>query len=226
MLHATFFKCNKQSPTPNQPLASRRLRSCAPRAQSAGSPLLIPYEAVEANEAYSVRLYTPCIVARTCYERRDEGFLRLGKYFDDAKLPQTQPVVMTYPDEASQPPHTPLPFTAEDFAERVCAPRRAARQWSYTSDPGRCGTLAYTLLLQESSLTCYYARRSQDPPAPSDEEVWLDAAGGELLAVLRLPGSATQQACDAGRRRLLDAVTRGRLQACGLLQCLDVGVQE
>ena len=101
MLHATSFGCNNQTPTRNQPQASRRLRSCAARAQSAGSPLLIPYEAVEANEAYSIRLYAPRIVARTRYERRDEGFLRLGKYFDAAKLPQTQPIMMTYPDEAS-----------------------------------------------------------------------------------------------------------------------------
>ena len=56
----------------------------------------------------------------------------------------------------------------------------------------------------------------QDPPPPADNEVWLDAAGGELLAVLRLPGSATAQACGAARRRLLDALTKGR-QCAGCL---------
>lgn len=66
----------------------------------------------------------------------------------------------------------------------------------------------------ESSLRMPCACNSgQDPPPPTDNEVWLDAAGGELLAVLRLPGSATQQACGAARRRLVDALTKGRLCA-------------
>lgn len=61
----------------------------------------IPYEVVETNPVYSIRLYGPRIVARTRYERRDEGFLRLGRYFDDNRLQETQPIIMRYSVEAS-----------------------------------------------------------------------------------------------------------------------------
>jgi len=115
--------------------ASSRCRSSAPRSQGAGSSLLVPYEAVEVNEVYSIRLYSPRIVARTHYERRDEGFIRLGKYFDDAKLPQTQPILMTYPDEAKAPPCSTalLPLKAPQ-SHQTLALGRETRRWSCTSD--------------------------------------------------------------------------------------------
>lgn len=54
-------------------------------------------------------------------------------------------------------------------------------------------------------------------PQPSDKEVWLDVAGGGLVAVLRLPGSATQAACEAARQRLAHALAKG-------LVCLHQGL--
>ncbi|KAK9833304.1 hypothetical protein WJX81_004791 [Elliptochloris bilobata] len=127
--------------------------------------LFTPYEVIEVNQTYSVRLYVPRIVARTFYERRDEGFLRLGRYFDESNLQQAQPIVMRYPAEGSK--------TMELYVDSAKAPQ------------------------------------------PTNEEVWLDVAGGELVAVLSLPGSATQAACEAARQRLADALARdGRNGAC------------
>ena len=73
---------------------------CRAAAGERSGVLLTPYELVEARDAYSIRLYTPHVVARTRYERRDEGFLRLGNYFDENKLQQAQPIVMRYPLQA------------------------------------------------------------------------------------------------------------------------------
>ena len=80
----------------------KRSASARCRAAAGGQPgvLLTPYELVEARDTYSIRLYAPHIVARTRYERRDEGFLRLGSYFDENKLQQAQPIVMRYPLQA------------------------------------------------------------------------------------------------------------------------------
>lgn len=83
---------------------SRCKRSARARCRAAAGEqpgvLFTPYELVEARDTYSIRLVAPHVVARTRYERRDEGFLRLGSYFDENKLRQTQPIVMRYPLQA------------------------------------------------------------------------------------------------------------------------------
>lgn len=84
------------------PPVYRRSAPARCRAAAGEQPgvLFTPYELVEERDTYSIRLYRPHIVARTRYERRDEGFLRLGRYFDEKGLPPAQPIVMRYPLQA------------------------------------------------------------------------------------------------------------------------------
>ena len=123
------------------------------RAAAGGQPgvLLTPYELIETKNTYSIRLYTPHIVARTRYERRDEGFLRLGRYFDENRLQQTQPIVMRYPLQARSccccavrqccMPQQHCHVCTHCTWPNRCHTSRAARPWSCTSEALRCFTL-------------------------------------------------------------------------------------
>lgn len=58
---------------------------------------IIPYQVVKRSDKYDLRLYSPYIVAKCSYLRRDEGFLSLGSYLTPNKMKETQPVVMNHP---------------------------------------------------------------------------------------------------------------------------------
>lgn len=66
--------------------------------------VLVPYTPVSKQDGFDLRLLTPHKVARTVYERRNEGFLTLGNYLSGdnssgTRFIETQPVVMTYHPE-------------------------------------------------------------------------------------------------------------------------------
>lgn len=65
-------------------------------------------------------------------------------------------------------------------------------------------------------------------PAPTNPAVALSVAGGEMVAVQRFDGSATQQACERARQKLLVAVGRaglrlGELEAAGTFRLAQYG---
>eukprot|EP00884_Botryococcus_braunii_P000055 jgi/Botrbrau1/1004/Bobra.114_1s0042.1 len=63
--------------------------------------VFVPYTVVAKKDEYSLRLLEAHTAAVTEYERRDEGFLSLGAYFDGGNeeallLAESQPVIMSY----------------------------------------------------------------------------------------------------------------------------------
>ena len=60
-------------------------------------------------------------------------------------------------------------------------------------------------------------------PQPTDPRLSLEAAGGEIIAVLRFEGSATREATEAAVARLRQALTAGlhhtRHQSLSMLAC-------
>ena len=60
-----------------------------------------PYTVISKGKGYDLRLFEATTVVRMQYERRDEGYIGLGAYFDGAnsagvRLRESQPVVMRF----------------------------------------------------------------------------------------------------------------------------------
>ena len=67
-----------------------------------------------------------------------------------------------------------------------------------------------------------------DLPAPTDPDVALGIAGGEVIAAVRFEGNATQEACEAARQRLLaalaaDGLALGEAEAGGEFRLAQYG---
>ncbi|CAL8465489.1 g5025 [Coccomyxa elongata] len=79
-----------------------RRHQCALCAQQLGSNTIFPPYTVVSNQTkYDLRFFDAYPVIRMPYERRDEGYIGLGAYFDGdnsegVRLRQTQPVVMRF----------------------------------------------------------------------------------------------------------------------------------
>ena len=132
---------------------------CRAAAGEQSGVLFTPYELVEARDTYSIRLYAAHIVARTRYERRDEGFLRLGRYFDENenKLQQTQPIVMRYPLQARSwccsraVGNAAYQYYAHSTINRVVL--RGTRLWSCTLGMRKCVLLSFPVLATSTGAT-------------------------------------------------------------------------
>jgi hypothetical protein len=84
--------------TPQQQRPATTLRSPRLPVQAA---VIIPYQIVQNNPQYSLRLYSPYTVAEVVYQRRDEGFEVLGSYMAgnnaaSQRMKESQPVLMCY----------------------------------------------------------------------------------------------------------------------------------
>ena len=125
---------------------------------------IVPYTPIQKNSKYDLRLIKVHKVAVTKYERRDEGFERLGTYMAAWRCRETQPVVMTYHPDGTKTMQVYL------------VPREAEADGEAETNDGSGGG------------------------------VWLDAAGGELIAAARFEGNATKEACYSVRDSLVAAL--------------------
>lgn len=67
----------------------------------------VPYTPIQKGDVYDLRLLQPHTVISTLYQRRDEGFLKLGSYMSgnnaaECRCVETQPVVMTFRGDGSK----------------------------------------------------------------------------------------------------------------------------
>ena len=68
-----------------------------------------PYSVVSKAARYDLRFFEAYTVVRMAYERRDEGYIGLGAYFDGAnsagvRLRESQPVVMRFSPQVGLAP--------------------------------------------------------------------------------------------------------------------------
>ena len=139
----------------------------------AAAPIeLVPYTPIQKKDTYDLRLIQPHTVAKTFYQRRDEGFLDLGGYLSGAnaaecRCVETQPVVMTF-------------------------------------RPDGMKTMQVYIVPREGQV-----EDGAPLPAPTTQGVELDAAGGELIAVIRFEGNATKEACERARDQLKKFLEQG-----------------
>lgn len=151
----------------------RRYRTYARAAQSTADVDFPPYSILNKGSEYDLRLYDVYKVVRMPYERRDEGYIGLGAYFDGQndgglRLRQSQPVVMRF---------TPMgPKTME--------------------------------LCVASGLD---GKPVDVAPQPLDRRLSIEAAGGEIAAVLRFQGSATREATESAMSTLRAALAQDGL---------------
>lgn len=137
-----------------------------------------PYTIFKQTKQYDLRLYDVYPVVEVQYQRRDEGYLALGTYFDgrnsaSLKFQESQPVVMRYEPGGKKSMQLHVGRTKD----------------------GTAGPFTVTEL-----------------PAPSDPQVSLSIAGGEVLAVLRFEGNITPVSAEAARKQLLAALQADGLQ--------------
>ena len=84
--------------------SSKLTRSNRSRHVMAAAVEFVPYTPIQKGEKYDLRLIQPHTVISTSYQRRDEGFLKLGSYMSGnneagCRCIETQPVIMTFKGE-------------------------------------------------------------------------------------------------------------------------------
>lgn len=156
-------------------------------------PQFVPYTPVLKKNGYDIRLIEPHPVARTTYQRRDEGFLVLGEYLAGTgnvagqRCMETQPIVMTYYPDGTKTMHV------------YVVPNKDVE--SQNTD----GSV-------EESLVSSDKKSSSATPLPISSEIDVDIFGGHLVASIRFEGNATQEACLSARNRLLDKIKNDGIQ--------------
>lgn len=192
----------------------RQLHLAAPRASpspSPSSPSFPPYEVVSKTPDYDLRIYAAHFAVECDYERRDEGYEKVGSYAsganaDGARFVPSQPVVMHFPPGTAAASASPPPSSDPGYT------RSEGEEGLGTGEP-KVMSVHIGPRLQRGSASASAA--SAPPPLPTRDGVRLAARGGDVVAAARVRAQyATPEAALSAVAALRSALERDGLKVC------------